>query len=80
MARPKNSKSMTPVEAAAAKPKSAKLAIAAFCYNCMGANSNRPHVTKTMVRDCTAKDCALYPHRGWQHITTNIRRKPQADT
>ncbi|MDP2786617.1 MAG: hypothetical protein Q8O79_00860 [Pseudomonadota bacterium] len=64
----------TPREAALAKPKSSLLAIAAFCYDCMGgANSENPSITKAAVRDCKAADCPLHLHRGWRKITTRTR-------
>jgi hypothetical protein len=66
----------TPREAALARPKSSLLAIAAFCFDCMGgASTENPSVTKAAVRDCKSTDCPLYPHRGWRKITTRIRLK-----
>jgi hypothetical protein len=61
---------MSPLERAQANPQSIKLAVAAYCYNCQDLGTNTPHVTKACVRDCPAKDCALWPHRGWQAVTT----------
>lgn len=34
-------------------------AVKLFCLDCVGG-------TRAEVRDCTAKDCALYPHRPYQ--------------
>jgi len=71
MARPKNVKTKTPRENSAGHPKSAKLAIAAFCYRCMGGeDTNHPHTVKSMVRDCTSTDCPLWNFRGFQKVTT----------
>lgn len=70
-------KHMTPAEKAAARPKSAKLAIAAFCYRCAGGNDDNPHLSKALVRDCPSNTCPLWPHRGWQNITTGRRSRPE---
>ena len=66
----------TPAERAAAAPKDLKLAIAAFCFRCQGNGKDGPHRTKARVRDCEARDCELFPHRGWQSITTGRTSDP----
>lgn len=59
-----------PVEQAQAKPTSAKLAIKAFCWTCVGAGGDPG--AKFRVRDCTAPACPLYPHRPWQNAKGGI--------
>ncbi|CAI8970967.1 protein of unknown function [Methylocaldum szegediense] len=71
MARPPNVKTKTPREASANHPRSAKRAIAAFCYRCMGGeDTNHPNIVKAMVRDCESTDCPLWKFRGFQRVTT----------
>jgi hypothetical protein len=55
---------LNPIEKARANPNSLKLAIRAHCWECNGRDAD-PHV-KLRVRDCTIKDCPLWPHRPWQ--------------
>jgi hypothetical protein len=67
---------MSPVERAAANPKSLKLAIQARCFQCQDTGVGTPHITKSQVRDCAVTSCALWPHRGWQSVTTRNARDP----
>jgi len=55
-----------PVEQAAANPNSAKAAIKAFCWTCVGADADPG--AKFRVRDCTVTRCALHSHRPWQSV------------
>lgn len=60
---------LTPLEKSSAHPKSAKLAIAAFCYHtCHSADGISPTTVKAAIRDCAKSACPLWPHRGWQNI------------
>lgn len=61
----------TPVEAAQAKPTSLKLAIKAFCWQCVGSGGDPG--AKFRVRDCTAPSCSLFPHRPWQAAKGGIQ-------
>lgn len=62
---------LTPAEKAKANPKSGKLAIAAYCYhNCHNADGKSPTTVKANIRDCITQTCPLWPHRGWQNITS----------
>lgn len=64
-------KRLTPLERSKQKPKSAILAIAAFCYRCTGGeNSDQPSVAKANVRDCPSTDCPLWHKRPWRGVTT----------
>lgn len=68
-------KRLDPIEKARANPTSNKLAIAGFCYRCVGGeNSNKPNVIRASVRDCQAPDCLLWPVRPWQRITTKVSK------
>lgn len=55
---------LNPLEAAAAKPNSLKLAIRAHCYQCVGEDNDPGY--KARVRDCSVAKCALWTHRPWQ--------------
>lgn len=68
---------MSPREKAAANPKSAKLAIAAYCYHeCIGEQETNSHTSKLTVKNCADGACPLWPHRGWQTITGgNVGRR-----
>jgi len=68
---------LTPRERAATRPKSAQLAIAAYCYHvCMGEEAQNSHTTKLMIKECAKTDCPLWPHRGWRKITGgNVGKK-----
>jgi hypothetical protein len=73
-------KRLTPAEKAKANPKSAKLAIAAFCYHaCLGETAPNSHLTKGRIRDCQSQTCPLWPHRGWQNlgIRANAKDRPK---
>jgi hypothetical protein len=61
---------LTPDQRAEKQPKSLKLAIAAFCYQCQGADDEHPNLTKARVRDCKVVTCRLWRHRGWRNIST----------
>jgi hypothetical protein len=75
MGRPPGSKPKTPAEQAKANPKNVKLAIAAFCYRCMGGgDGNNSASIKAAVRDCPTTDCKLWPFRGYQNITTKSKQ------
>jgi hypothetical protein len=54
----------SPIERAAAKPKSAKLAIAAKCYQCEGEDSD-PGWRKR-IGGCSVKSCPLWNLRPYQ--------------
>jgi len=64
-----NAPTLAPDEKAKANPRSKKYAIAHFCYQCFGGDPrNDPGGTpdpawKQAIRECSAKSCALYPHR-----------------
>lgn len=64
---------LSPREKAAQSPGNPKLAIAAYCYHeCNNEEAANSHVTKVAVRDCGVTGCALWPFRGWQHITGGL--------
>lgn len=63
---------LNPLEAAAAKPNSLKLAIRAHCYQCVGEDSDPGY--KARVRDCCIPKCALWTHRPWQAHAGEIRQ------
>lgn len=71
---------LTPAERSAADPKSLRLAIDAFCHDCKDDGSNRPHIVKARVRECTEKGCRLWLVRGWQTTTTRKTSKPPLQT
>ena len=50
---------LTPTEKARRNPKSLRLAITAFCWECVGQ-------VRQDVTGCTATKCPLYPMRPWQ--------------
>lgn len=54
----------SPIERAKADPFSLRKAITAFCYHCMGGDGE-PGARKH-VRECTFRNCPLYPVRPWQ--------------
>lgn len=63
-------KRLDPRAKAKANPKSAKIAIAAYCYHtCLGEESGNSHKVKLMVKNCQVDSCPLWPHRPWQKIT-----------
>lgn len=65
-------KKMSPRERAGRNPRSAKMAIAAYCYHeCHSENSSNSHNTKRAIKNCTITTCALWPHRGWRELTGN---------
>lgn len=67
----KGTPAKTPAERAAASPKSAKLAIAAYCYHgCHNERERNSHRTKWAIRTCTDVACPLWPHRGFQQPTS----------
>lgn len=73
---------MTPGEKAKRHPKSAKLAIAAFCYHsCMSETRKNAQNVKLDIRDCQSTKCELWPHRGWQKLRdrANSARTPQKE-
>lgn len=53
-----------PIERAARKPKSLKLAIAARCYQCQGEGEDPGWRQRT--RECSVTGCALHPHRPYR--------------
>ena len=53
---------LNPIEKAKQNPKSMRLAINAFCYECMGFAKS----WRTDVRDCTAPNCPLYGFRPYK--------------
>ncbi len=55
-------KPLNPTEKAKQKPQSRVLAIAAFCFECMGFAKS----WRNDVRDCTAKNCPLYRFRPYK--------------
>ena len=66
-------KKMSPHERSAANPRSAKLAIAAFCYHtCHKQQESNSHNTKRTVKNCNVTTCPLWPHRGWQKIGDGV--------
>lgn len=54
----------SPIEKAAANPKSLRLAITAKCYDCEGRDSD-PN-PRGRVRECSIRTCPLWPVRPWQ--------------
>jgi len=52
---------LSPIEKAKNNPKSLRLAIDAMCYSCMGKTGSTSD-----IRECTAKDCPLYPVRPYK--------------
>jgi hypothetical protein len=59
----------SPAERARDNPKSAKLAIAAFCYhNCHQQTAANSHTTKRDIKNCQVTECPLWTHRGFQKI------------
>lgn len=76
------SKRLSPREKAAAHPRSAKLAIAAFCYHqCNGEEATNSHITKLEIKNCREPNCPLYLHRGWQEITGgNVKQQKPLET
>ena len=77
---PKGKPAMSPGERAKVYPKSAKLAIAAYCYhNCVGEESSNSHASKNFIKECKNVTCHLWPHRGWQKITGGRAGKVAAD-
>ena len=60
--RAKGTKRLNPLEKAKQNPKSMRLAINAFCYECMGYAKS----WRTDVRDCTAKNCPLFGFRPYK--------------
>lgn len=60
-----------PVEQAKANPNSAKAAIKAFCWICVGADADPG--AKFRVRDCAVgSKCPLFAHRPWQRSKGGI--------
>ena len=60
-------------------PTSLKKAIGAMCFQCFGGTeAEMPDPGwKNFIRDCTSKDCALYPHRPYtiKNIADGIEPK-----
>lgn len=52
---------LNPIEKAKNNPKSLRLAIDAQCFDCMGRTGSTSD-----IRECTAKDCPLYPVRPYK--------------
>lgn len=52
---------LNPIEKAKNNPKSLRLAIDAQCFDCMGRTGSTSD-----IRECTAKDCPLYPVRPYR--------------
>lgn len=52
---------LNPIEKAKNNPKSLRLAIDAQCFDCMGKTGSTSD-----IRECTAKDCPLYPVRPYR--------------
>lgn len=52
---------LNPIEKAKNNPKSLRLAIDAMCFDCMGKTGSTND-----IRECTAKDCPLYPVRPYK--------------
>ena len=50
-----------PLERAHRKPTSLRLAVAARCWQCQGEGQDPGW--RDAIRDCTARTCALHPHR-----------------
>lgn len=70
MNEPQRSARMSPLEKSKRHPRSAALAIAAYCYHeCNNEDATNSHTTKVAVRDCKMDKCPLWPFRGWQNIT-----------
>lgn len=57
----------TPAERAALNPRSAKLAIAAKCWDCVGADSD-PN-PRWRIGNCPVTRCALHPQRPHQAMS-----------
>ena len=57
--RAKGNKPLNPIEKAKQNTKSRVLAIAAFCYDCMGQQPG----WRNMVKTCTSPDCPLFKFR-----------------
>lgn len=53
-----------PVERAKAHPANLRMAIAAFCWQCMGGEGGVNH--REEIQNCTAPHCALHSHRPYQ--------------
>jgi len=69
----------SPAEKAKLYPKSAKLAIASFCYhNCQGEKSANSHTTKRAIKNCPATECPLWLHRGFQKISNGAAANNRA--
>ena len=60
--RAKGIKRLNPLEKAKQKPNSMRLAINAFCYECMGFAKS----WRNDVRDCTAPNCPLFGFRPYK--------------
>jgi hypothetical protein len=54
----------TPLEKAAGKPDSLRLAINGKCYDCIGQDADPDW--RGSIRECVCKDCPLYPVRPYQ--------------
>lgn len=55
---------MNPIAIARNRPESKAWAIKAMCAHCMGCTESRLEAGfRDLIRDCSAKDCPLYPHR-----------------
>lgn len=60
----------SPREKAAMRPKSALLAIAAYCYHaCHNEVSPNSHTTKFAIKNCPETGCPLWPVRGFRKVT-----------
>lgn len=59
-------KVLNPIEKAADNPKSLRLAVNAFCWDCVGGDADPG--PKQRVRDCAVQGCPLWSHRPWQKI------------
>lgn len=74
-------KKMSPCERAEAYSRSAKHAIAAYCYHqCHKEQARNSHTTKRAIKNCEVKTCHLWPHRGFQNIGDGVagRKRDQA--
>lgn len=68
---------LSPMQKAAANPKSKTLAIAAHCYHiCRGETDTNSHTAKLEIKNCPDKLCPLWNHRGWQKITGGNVKNP----
>lgn len=73
-------KNKSPEAQAKANPRSAKLAIAAFCYHsCMSEDRVNAHNTKLDIRDCANEACHLWPHRPWQNMKNRANSARDSD-